>query len=62
MGSVLIQRAPERVVAVLAADCAPVLLADAEAGVVAAAHAGWKGALAGVISCIASARTTTVTV
>ncbi|MYJ72794.1 MAG: peptidoglycan editing factor PgeF [Rhodospirillaceae bacterium] len=34
---------------VLAADCGPVLLADAEAGVVGAAHAGWKGALAGVL-------------
>lgn len=35
--------------AVLTADCAPVLLADAEAGVVGAAHAGWKGALGGII-------------
>ena len=34
---------------VLAADCGPVLLADAEAQVVGAAHAGWKGALAGVL-------------
>jgi purine-nucleoside/S-methyl-5'-thioadenosine phosphorylase / adenosine deaminase len=34
---------------VLSADCAPVLLADAEAGVIGAAHAGWRGALAGVI-------------
>ena len=33
---------------ILTADCAPVLLADLEAGVVGAAHAGWKGALAGV--------------
>jgi hypothetical protein len=34
---------------ILTADCAPVLLADAEARVIGAAHAGWKGALGGVI-------------
>jgi polyphenol oxidase len=34
---------------ILTADCAPVLLADREAGVVGAAHAGWKGALGGVV-------------
>ena len=33
----------------LAADCAPVLFADARAGVIGAAHAGWKGALGGVL-------------
>ena len=34
---------------VVTADCAPVLLADIEAGVVGAAHAGWRGALDGVV-------------
>jgi YfiH family protein len=40
---------PGLAVGVLTADCAPVLFADAEAGVVAAAHAGWRGAVAGVL-------------
>jgi hypothetical protein len=35
---------------VLTADCAPVLLADPAAGVIAAIHAGWKGALDGVLA------------
>lgn len=34
---------------VLTADCQPVLFADAMAGVIGAAHAGWKGALGGVL-------------
>ncbi|MFN4025032.1 MAG: peptidoglycan editing factor PgeF [Hyphomonas sp.] len=34
---------------VLSADCTPVLFADPEAGVIGAAHAGWKGALRGVL-------------
>lgn len=33
---------------ILTADCAPVLFADIDAGVIGAAHAGWKGALGGV--------------
>ena len=33
---------------ILSADCAPILLADTEAGVIGAAHAGWKGAMTGV--------------
>ena len=39
---------PGLLLGILTADCAPVLFADADAGVVAAAHAGWRGALAGV--------------
>ena len=40
---------PGLALAILTADCAPVLLADAGAGVIGAAHAGWKGAFGGVI-------------
>lgn len=45
----LITRTPGLVVGALAADCCPVLFADATAKVVAAAHAGWRGALSGVL-------------
>jgi len=45
----LVTTTPGLVISVLTADCAPVLLADAKAGVIAAAHAGWKGALNGVL-------------
>jgi YfiH family protein len=34
---------------ILTADCAPILLADEDAGVIGAAHAGWRGAIGGVI-------------
>jgi YfiH family protein len=40
---------PGIALAVTVADCGPVLLADGEAGVIAAAHAGWRGALDGVL-------------
>ena len=40
---------PGLALGVLTADCAPVLLADPGAGVVGAAHAGWRGALGGVV-------------
>src|SRR5215831_6066935 len=44
----LVTDRPGVALGVLAADCAPVLLADTRANVIGAAHAGWKGALAGV--------------
>lgn len=40
---------PDLLLGILTADCAPVLLADLEAGVVGAAHAGWKGAAGGIV-------------
>ncbi len=40
---------------IITADCAPVLLCDAEAGVVGAAHAGWRGAVAGVLEATVAA-------
>lgn len=40
---------PGFAIAVGAADCTPVLFADAEARVIGAAHAGWKGAFTGVL-------------
>ena len=44
----LVTDVPRLLLGVVTADCAPVLLADREAGVIGAAHAGWRGALAGV--------------
>jgi YfiH family protein len=45
----IVTRTPGLIVGALSADCAPVLFADSEARIVAAAHAGWRGALTGVI-------------
>lgn len=44
----LVTDRPGIVLGIVTADCAPVLLADRQAGVVGAAHAGWKGAVGGV--------------
>ncbi|MBD9387440.1 peptidoglycan editing factor PgeF [Agrobacterium sp. AGB01] len=45
----LVTRTPGIVLGVLSADCGPILFSDPEAGVIGAAHAGWKGALGGVL-------------
>jgi YfiH family protein len=44
----VVTRVPGLAIGISTADCGPVLLADREAGVIGAAHAGWRGALAGV--------------
>ncbi len=49
-GDAAVTPTPGVICAVLTADCAPILFADAEAGVVGAAHAGWKGALGGIVA------------
>jgi YfiH family protein len=45
----MVTKQPGIVLGVLAADCGPVLFADAQAGVIGAAHAGWKGAVGGIL-------------
>lgn len=45
----LVTATPGVALTVLTADCQPALFADREAGVIGAAHAGWKGALTGVL-------------
>lgn len=54
----LVTRTPGLALGILTADCAPVLLADASAGVIGAVHAGWRGALGGVIEAAITAMTT----
>src|SRR5579885_2215642 len=51
----IVTRRARLAVGVSTADCGPVLFADAEAGVVGAAHAGWRGALTGVIEATVAA-------
>ncbi len=48
-GDAVVSKTPGVVCGALSADCAPVLIADAKAGIVAAAHASWRGALDGVV-------------
>ncbi|MEM7506602.1 MAG: peptidoglycan editing factor PgeF [Pseudomonadota bacterium] len=51
----MVTTTPGLALGVLSADCAPVLLADREAGVIGAAHAGWKGAIGGVLEAVVAA-------
>lgn len=44
----LVTDRPGIALGILTADCTPILLADPEAGVIGAAHSGWKGAVAGI--------------
>lgn len=44
----MVSNVPGLVLGILTADCAPIVLADPEAGVIGAAHAGWKGAVGGI--------------
>lgn len=45
----MVTATPGLALGILTADCTPVLFADPEAGVIGAAHAGWKGAIGGVL-------------
>src|SRR5947209_17300865 len=51
----IVTRVPGLAIGVSTADCGPILFADAQAGVIGAAHAGWKGALTGVIEATVAA-------
>lgn len=54
----LVTREPKLAIGVSTADCGPLLFADAEAGVIGAAHAGWRGAFTGVIEATLAAMET----
>jgi YfiH family protein len=51
----VVTRTPKLAIGVSTADCGPLLFADSEAGVIGAAHAGWRGALGGVIEATVAA-------
>ncbi|MHB1104262.1 MAG: peptidoglycan editing factor PgeF [Devosia sp.] len=51
----MVTNLPDMVLGILTADCAPILLADPQAGVIGAAHAGWKGAVDGIVAATVTA-------
>ena len=56
-GDAMVTAAPGLALCILTADCTPVLFADSEAGIIGAAHAGWKGAIGGVLEAAVDAMT-----
>jgi YfiH family protein len=56
-GDAMVTDRPGLALGILTADCAPILLVDHQAGVIGAAHAGWKGAVAGVAEATVAAMT-----
>ena len=51
----IVTKTPRLAIGVSTADCGPLLFADSQAGVIGAAHAGWRGALSGVIEATVAA-------
>jgi len=51
----IVTKVPRLAIGVSTADCGPLLFADSQAGVIGAAHAGWRGALSGVIEATVAA-------
>ncbi len=56
-GDAMVTTVPGLALCILTADCTPVLFADPETGIAGAAHAGWKGAIGGVLEATVSAMT-----
>jgi len=54
-GDAMVTDVPGIALGILTADCAPILLADRQAGVIGAAHAGWKGAFLGIAAATVAA-------
>lgn len=51
----IVTATPGITLAILTADCTPILLADPETGIIGAAHAGWRGAVDGIVGNVVSA-------
>ena len=51
----IVTRTPGLAIGVTTADCGPILFADHTAGVIGAAHAGWRGALTGIVEATVAA-------